>query len=663
MPVNPTYPGVYIQELPSGSRAIAGVATSVAAIIGTFARGPADAAVQVFNMGDVERHFGGFLLNRDAPYAVQQFFLNGGTEAWIVRVAPGGVAASATLRGQGGGGPTPVLRATAGRRIKDAAVVDPGAWGNSIRIDVDYETADPATQFNLSITETRDDNGREAVARSETFRNLIIDPARPNDALAVVNDGSRIVQLDRTAGWDTARPATTGTLSGAIDPSLAGLTNVNSDVRITITRTAGAQQEILSVAAANLPTTPGAARVLLETLIRNARPSEPFWAQASVKLINNQLRILGGRIGTDYDAEAVITFQDVAGNLAATLQLLAPNVRANVQQYRLGSPNAAAIAFRDVVTVGVNDTGPTSAALRGNRGVKTGLYALENVDLFNMLLIPEASTIDTAGSVTNLTQVMSAAQSYAEERRAFVLMDVQPSIDTMEEAREWMNRIAAAGLRHRNAAVYFPRTKIADPLQDNRLRAIGASGTMAGIYARTDGARGLWKAPAGIESSLRGVAELETRLTDPENGQLNPIGLNCLRTFDNVGTVAWGARTLLGADVFASDWKYVPVRRLALYVEESLFRGLQWVVFEPNDAPLWGQMRLAAGSFMQNLFRQGAFQGQTPREAYLVKCDAETTTQADIDLGIVNILIGFAPLKPAEFVIVSLRLLAGQAES
>ncbi|HXD03663.1 MAG TPA: phage tail sheath C-terminal domain-containing protein, partial [Novosphingobium sp.] len=151
-------------------------------------------------------------------------------------------------------------------------------------------------------------------------------------------------------------------------------------------------------------------------------------------------------------------------------------------------------------------------------------------------------------------------------------------------------------------------------------------------------------------------------LTDGENGVLNPLGVNCLRTFPVYGAVSWGARTLRGADQMSSEYKYVPVRRLALYIEESLYRGTQWVVFEPNDEPLWAQIRLNIGAFMNSLFRQGAFQGSSPREAYLVKCDRETTTQDDINRGVVNILVGFAPLKPAEFVVISIQQLAGQIQ-
>jgi len=173
--------------------------------------------------------------------------------------------------------------------------------------------------------------------------------------------------------------------------------------------------------------------------------------------------------------------------------------------------------------------------------------------------------------------------------------------------------------------------------------------------ARTDGSRGVWKAPAGLEAGLTGVVDLSVNLTNDENGSLNRVGVNCLRTFREVGAVVWGARTLRGSDTLSDDYKYVPVRRLALFLEESLYRGTQWVVFEPNDEPLWSQIRLSVGAFMQDLFRKGAFQGTTPRDAFFVRCDAETTTQYDIDRGIVNIQVGFAPLKPAEFVIISIQ--------
>jgi phage tail sheath protein FI len=181
--------------------------------------------------------------------------------------------------------------------------------------------------------------------------------------------------------------------------------------------------------------------------------------------------------------------------------------------------------------------------------------------------------------------------------------------------------------------------------------------------ARTDTQRGVWKAPAGLDASLNATQGLQANLNDAENGTLNPLGINCLRFFGDSGRVVWGARTLRGADQLADDYKYVPVRRLALYIEESLYRGTQWVVFEPNDEPLWAQIRLNVGAFMHGLFRQGAFMGQTPKDAYFVKCDKETTPQDQVNLGIVNIIVGFAPLKPAEFVVIQIQQMAGQIET
>jgi len=226
-----------------------------------------------------------------------------------------------------------------------------------------------------------------------------------------------------------------------------------------------------------------------------------------------------------------------------------------------------------------------------------------------------------------------------------------------------LSTLLISGPDARNAALYYPLVKKADPLRDNQVDSFVPCGIVAGIMATTDTSRGVWKSPAGIDAAMNGVQGLQVNLSDAENGQLNPLGINCLRSFPLSGRVVWGARTLRGADQLADEYKYVAVRRTALFIEETLFRATKWVVFEPNDEPLWAQIRLNVGAFMHNLFRQGAFQGLTPRDAYRVKCDRETTTQNDINLGIVNILVGFAPLKPAEFVIIKIQQLAGQIET
>jgi phage tail sheath protein FI len=197
-----------------------------------------------------------------------------------------------------------------------------------------------------------------------------------------------------------------------------------------------------------------------------------------------------------------------------------------------------------------------------------------------------------------------------------------------------------------------------DPQGSGALREFPPCGFVAGICARIDAARGVWKAPAGVEASLTGASGPTILIKDTENDQLSSRAINCLRAFPMRGTVVWGARTLHGGNGRSSEWKYIPVRRLALFLEETLFRGTKWAAFECNDEALWAQLRLNVGAFLQILFKGGAFQGRTAHEAYFVKCDGETTTQADVTAGIVNIYVGFAPLKPAEFVLMQIRQLA-----
>jgi phage tail sheath protein FI len=291
---------------------------------------------------------------------------------------------------------------------------------------------------------------------------------------------------------------------------------------------------------------------------------------------------------------------------------------------------------------------PKTGDLIGSESLFTGINALEKVDLFNILCIPDATRalasdpkkLDSTNVDPN--SIFGAAMTYCKKRRAFLLVDPLPEIGDVASAVDWIS--SGLTVHDANGAAYFPRLKLPDPLNNFQVRVFAPCGVVAGLYSRTDVARGVWKAPAGTEARLTDVQATAYTLTDGEIGVLNPLGLNCFRTFAGE----------------ASEWKYVPVRRLALFLEESLYRGTQWVVFEPNDEPLWAQIRINLGAFMQNLFRQGAFQGKTPAEAYFVKCDKETTTQTDINLGIVNIVVGFAPLKPAEFVIIKIQQIAGQ---
>lgn len=775
MAVNVTYPGVYIVEVPSGVRTIAGVETSIAAFVGYTGRGPTNAARQIFNFGDFERAFGG--LHRDSPlgYAVQHFYMNGGGKAWIVRVAQGAARASVGLRNGVDGGAITVLTATAKSE---------GVWGNNLRLDVDYDTANPASLFNLTVIEFVEQGGVLQPARSEVHRNLGMSSFGANYAVDVVNAASDLIDLSRPAAAVTAIQDANGTgrsgtltdadlnqlgddrrrlaiildgdgphefdifdaggsLSGAtLDDRLDDLASrIQARVRainpasdafddftcvrdgaaiVATSGTPNGQGERSSVRFANAgqrnaaavlrlglanggretdatstirPVQTGtvgtdlsaldlstlAAPAAIDVTIQAAGVADDgphtfaLWAnagerpttleglrariaaafatsgraalnQARVTVADNRLRLVAG--GTDPNVRLQVA--DSGADTTATTIGLAGGVQ-NVARY---APGVGATSQGQTGAVpGSDGSPPSDNDIRGSRAAKTGIYALEDVDLFNVLCLPARSNAALLGE----------AIAYAEERRSFMLIDLPETVDTLPEAQAWLTDNAT--LRHRNVAAYFPRIKAADPLQNNRIVAFANSGAIAGLYARIDGARGVWKAPAGTEAAMRGVRALDYTLTDPENGVLNPLGLNCLRNFPAFGPVVWGARTLAGSDQLASEWKYVPVRRLALFLEESLYRGTQWVVFEPNDEPLWAQIRLNVGAFMNNLFRQGAFQGQTPQEAYLVKCDRETTTQNDIDRGIVNIVVGFAPLKPAEFVIIRIQQLAGQIQT
>jgi uncharacterized protein len=297
------------------------------------------------------------------------------------------------------------------------------------------------------------------------------------------------------------------------------------------------------------------------------------------------------------------------------------------------------------------DASPTSTAT-------TGLRLLDRVDIFNILCVPgetEASTV-------------AVLQEYCTNVRAFYVVDC-PQLSTTAGLNTSgpLGTADSGGLLtgqySANSAFYYPWVLAPDPLFKNRPTLFPPCGFVAGIYAATDASRGVWKAPAGIDASLTGVAGLQYNLTDLENGNLNTQAINCLRQFKVYGDVVWGARTLQGNDHAGSEWKYIPIRRLALFIETSLYDGTQWVVFEPNDEPLWGQIRLNVGSFLQGLFLQGAFQGSTPQQAYFVQCDASNNPQSSIDQGIVNIGVGFAPLYPAEFVVIQIQQIAGQTQS
>ena len=303
----------------------------------------------------------------------------------------------------------------------------------------------------------------------------------------------------------------------------------------------------------------------------------------------------------------------------------------------------------------------------------SGIYALKTVDIFNMLCLP------VAPNQTYDAQTLGTAAAYCEKRRAMLIIDPPSKTDDGQTPPTpmkpphlpWTGDNLSVQTVSGNPAItgnqqtlsyaaqYYPNLIVTDEASKKPL-TVGPCGAIAGVWASTDSSRGVWKAPAGTAARITGITDLAAHIDDGESGDLNPIAVNTLRTVPLLGPVVWGARTRVGIDQFPDQWKYLPVRRTALFIEESLRRGTQWVVFEPNDEPLWSSIRLNVGAFMNGLFRQGAFEGSTPQDAYLVKCDHDNNPQSQIDLGIVNILVGFAPLKPAEFVMISIQQQTGQ---
>jgi phage tail sheath protein FI len=731
-----TAPGVYIEEIPSGSRTITGVSQSLTAFVGRARRGPIDEPTRIFSFADYERRFGGLWVSSPMSQSVRHFFANGGSEALIVRVVnnsdtDGAVAAAATLPGTSA---AMTLRATA------AAL----ALVNFDHLTLKTTRTGGANSTTYTILVEAKDAANVTLAPAGTAQSYTINVDTTGDVTTTIaNAGLKLVVVNGSAVTSVPTDATVTTSAvGATHRATIGTGPSTSILEATPEAVAlPGFSHIEAIVAVGSPTTFSltiAAKDAANVTLRSGGVPQAYTVNVDLAAANLaavldgavtptsrpiQLVTLSGPAGTAVPAAGATRSKPSGGTRDATIAVTAGleleaadagawgnNLRAAVSTtdapsgtfhltlteldgsgsvvseevfYRIA---VAATSPRNVTRVLATESrlartsgtlpaivpdatvNPVSFTdgddgeeprvtqdLQGSETDKTGIYALQKADIFNLLCVPM-----TSWSTANAAHVAlwTNAATLCERRRAFLIVDPPSEWSTFDAA----STAAATFLpRSANAALYFPRVKLADPLQEGRLGEFAPCGLVAGVTARTDGQRGVWKAPAGTDASLRGVQELSVKLTDPQQGVLNQLGINCVRLFPVVGPVVWGARTLAGADQQASEWKYVPVRRLALFIEESLYRGSRWAVFEPNDEPLWAQLRLAIGGFMTQLFRQGAFQGQTPREAYFVKCDKETTTSGDVDRGIVNIVIGFAPLKPAEFVIIKLQQLTESA--
>lgn len=790
MPAKVSYPGVYVQEEPSGARAVAAASTSTALFVGMIDRGPFGIPTRVLSLVEYERNFGASSSGEMADQ-VRQFYVNGGTEAWIMRIANGAEDAGVTLQTAAN---APTIHLTAR---------DVGVAGNMIRAEVDYDTASPERSFNLTLyrSSVRSDGSFER-KETETYSNLSLDHGSARYAPNIVNGASALVTLtdlnaaagitgasiggviyrtpaataqnglnaliavgskfrctiannppvdvvltsttaasfgpavvtaygllgitvNCTSGFvsfagglvleiasttgavvitpaaanDAAVPLMLGTAQGGIELDSTGLlrpapTGLSSRVGTVLAGAAGvgwldSLDTLAQVLRSNItnfnltdPTNPGAhtaltniskdaTQKLFETDPAPATPA-PIGSLANVGRALGEIataiataapnrwsaRRIGYRLvlnpkfgGANDGLTSVLTTTPNAGNIGASIF---PTSLSNVAAYSVGQQGGLAPVGKQSITLPGDLGGDGTKPLLGDYQAAFGVIESE-LDSFNLMILPRADQQTDA----ERKGLWGTASALAAKRRAILLVDPDSAWNSIASAESGVAGLKV-GVETRNAAIFWPRLKIPDATITAG-KTVDPSGSIAGLMARTDTAKGVWAAPAGIEATIRGIVGVDRNMSDEENGVLNPKALNAIRLFPS-GAVAWGARTMVGSDDTGDiDNKYIPVRRTMLFIEESLYRGLKFAVFQPNAEPLWASIRLAAGSFMNGLMRQGAFASRNKLEAYFVLCDASTTTPTDQNLGIVNVVVGFAPLKPAEFVVLTVKQIAGQA--
>lgn len=624
-----SYPGVYMEEVSSGVRPISAASTSIPAFVGVAETGPTNTAKLITSWTNFQRSYGTFLPDEGKYYlahSVFQFFNNGGQQCYVVRVGSE-KHASVTLKNRAG--------TSAGLRLSARY---PGRTGNDLSLDIADGTDDPINEFKVTV---RAKDGTILKA----FDRLTMTPGTEQYFLDVIQ---REPLYLRAEILDTAT-SKSGVHRGGEEPilplgdDLSLSINIDGDGFrvIDLPDTIKTETDLAKVAEA------------ITARVRKLLPQKPQTSNDTFALFecvveslqDPSKKRLALKSGTTGNRSSVRI--DSAKGAATKLKLGAPAGQSEDGSAFLKPMPSTGIELGKKGTAST----PVTAAVQGSeldaQDYAAGFQPLNKITDFSLLAVPGIGT----------TEMLDLGMSYCQNRPlqdVFFLGDANPDEATdVESARSYSDRLAKSSY----GAVYFPWLSAADPLDRSREPIkLPPSGFVAGLYARIDAKRGVWKAPAGTEATLSGVLGLAYDLTDVEHGNLNQVNVNCIRRFATAGTVSWGARTL-SSD---AEWRYVPVRRTAIMLRVSLYNGLQWAVFEPNDEELWSQIRLNITSFMLTLFRRGAFQGATPSQAFFVQCDQETNPQADIDLGIVNVLVGFAPLKPAEFVVVKISQKAGQ---
>lgn len=572
-------PGVYVEEYESGAVPMEGVGTSTAGFVGFAEKGDVIGKPQlVTSFSDYIRIFGGYLSEtkfgdkRFLPYAVEHFFINGGSRAFVMRVCPADAKCAATKSDS-------ILSFTA---------KNPGEWGNRIKV-----TVSPVSRVKTQVYEV---NGNDAVVRS-------VDGFTIGDVVEFADGKSSVYNKI------TAIEEKTITFENPVNPSIVDKNlvptkfiksseidvsvkygDVKEDYLFVSLNTESADYIISRMSKSELVTVAiGEIKAAAKPVVESKDKKEGAPAPASAAGIASPFEAVGGK------GDAII------------LQLSGGT-----------DGNVAGATAADYIG---KDEGP---------GKRTGIQAfIENSDV-SLMSVPGVT----------MPEVQMSLIAHCENLKSrFAVLDMPKDRKKTDELLEYRDMFDS-----NYAAFYHPWIQIFDPLSKKNIIA-PPSGSMLGIYARTDNTIGVHKAPAN--EVVRACTGLASSYNTAEQDLLNPKGVNLIRSFPGRGIRVWGARTATSN----ATWKYINVRRLFIYLEESIRANTNWVVFEPNTEALWGRVKRTIEMFLASTWRSGALAGTSPSEAFFVEIGRSTMTQDDIDNGRLICVIGVAPVKPAEFVI------------
>jgi phage tail sheath protein FI len=635
---------VYVEEVSGGVRPLQIASTSTAAFVGLAQMGPDDAVLQVTSWTEFQRYYGTFITDGYLAHSVFQYFNNGGRQCYIVRVTRSDAAAASVTVQNRAAAPVDGLQISA--RSK-------GAWGNYLYLQIEDGSLNPGNEFRISVRRQDDPAvippNFQSIPPLEVFDNLSPDPTAPNYVVNVLGSQSSLIKAVTPAANTSLQH---GVHRGGFNPKVP----LQNDLSFSINLDGDGPQIVTlpsSAGSAAIADVAAAIQTAVQALTRLKTSTDPVAFSGFTCVVDSsagQPRLVLTS-GTTSATSSVVIAPALANDATGLLRLGPGNGGLSENALAVRRPARAVVQIGDAAVAA-----PVTAVASGTDGTaavsettfSNAFSRLDRITDFSLLAVPGEGT----------AAMMDLGMAYCANRPlqdAFYIGEMASHDDTPAEATSFRNSLTTA---NSYGAVYFPWVMALDPTGRSQSPVpLPPSGYVAGLYARIDASRGVWKAPAGVEASLNGVVGLTAELSDVEHGMLNPMGVDVIRRFAGAGIVAFGARTVTSDP----EWLYVPVRRTAIMLRVSIYYGIQWAVFEPNDEPLWSQLRLNIGSFMTTLFRQGAFAGSSPSQAFFVKCDSETTTQADIDAGVVNVLVGFAPLRPAEFVVVKISQSAGQA--